>query len=198
MKTETPFNPEESLRFIDRMIKTAQESVEDSSFYYLIWGWAVFIASISHYVLLQMQYEHNYLGWAVLMPLTAVITVIYSRKTNNEQQKVRSYIDELIGYVLIAFIVSLAIVLFFIPKLQINAYPMVMVTYATWLFISGGALKFKPLMIGGVINWLLGAAAFFVNFETQLLLLACAVLLGYIIPGYLLRNKYRSASAVTI
>jgi hypothetical protein len=71
---------------------------------------------------------------------------------------------------------------------------MVMVTYATWLFISGGALKFKPLMAGGIVNWIFAAAGFFVSFQTQVIFLALAVLLGYIIPGHLLRNKYKNAA----
>ena len=67
---------------------------------------------------------------------------------------------------------------------------MVMMVYGFWLFISGGALKFKPLIIGGVINWVLAAFSFFIGFEQQLITLALAVLLGYIIPGHMLKNKF--------
>ena len=44
-------------------------------------------------------------------------------------------------------------------------------------------------MIGGIVNWLLSILAFFVAYEMQLLILALAVLLGYIVPSYLLRKK---------
>ena len=40
------------------------------------------------------------------------------------------------------------------------------------------------------INWILAVASFFAAFDLQLLFLALAVLLGYIIPGYLFRRKY--------
>ena len=76
-------------------------------------------------------------------------------------------------------------------KLQLNTYPMVLMVYGLWLFISGGAIKFKPLIIGGIINWLIGIISFFVPFDLQLLLLAAAVLLGYIIPGYMLKAKFQ-------
>jgi len=65
-----------------------------------------------------------------------------------------------------------------------------MMVYGIWLFISGGTIRFKPLMIGGIINWILAMAAFFVSFDQQLLLLALAVLLGYIIPSYLFKKKF--------
>lgn len=193
MKENPTFNAEESLRLIDRMIKTAQEQVEDSSFYYLIWGWAVLIAAVFNYCMLQMQSPQAFLGWAVLMPLTALITIIYSIKNKKHQPKIKSYVNDLIGYVLTSFIVSLAVVLFHIPLLRIYAYPMIMLTYGSWLFISGGALRFKPLIAGGIMNWVLGVIAFYVSFEMQLLLLSAAVLVGYIIPGHLLRNKFKNS-----
>ena len=74
--------------------------------------------------------------------------------------------------------------------LGLSTYPLVMLIYGIWLFISGGALKFRPLIIGGIVNWLLGITAFFFAFEMQLLILALAVLLGYIIPGHLLKRKF--------
>jgi hypothetical protein len=60
------------------------------------------------------------------------------------------------------------------------------------LFLSGGALKFAPLIVGGIFCWICGAAAFCIEkFCGQniylLLILAAAVLGGYIIPGYMLK-----------
>jgi hypothetical protein len=139
---------------------------------------------------MQINYENSFLPWAILMPLGGIATGIYSYK-HERKQKVRSYVDDVMKYVVIAFVVSLFIVLFSQAKLGLSTYPMVMLTYGTWLFISGGAVKFQPLVIGGIINWILGIAAFYVGFEIQLLLIASAVLLGYIVPGYMLKNRFR-------
>jgi len=49
-------------------------------------------------------------------------------------------------------------------------------------------------LIGGIINWALAVIGFYVGFETQLLLLAAAVMFGYIVPGYMLRSRYNKAS----
>ena len=117
------------------------------------------------------------------------MTILYSARRKREK-KVRTYLDDLMKYVLIAFLVSLCIVLFFQSKLGLATYPMVMMVYGIWLFISGGTIRFVPLMAGGIVNWILGIVAFFVTFDLQLLILALAVLLGYIIPGYMFRKKY--------
>jgi hypothetical protein len=113
-----------------------------------------------------------------------------------KKQRVKSYIDDLMKYVLISFLVSLFTVLFFMNTLGISTYPLVMLIYGIWLFISGGALKFRPLIIGGIVNWLLGITAFFFAFEIQLLILALAVLLGYIIPGHLLKMKFEISKRI--
>lgn len=60
-----------------------------------------------------------------------------------------------------------------------------------WLFVSGGYLRFKPLIIGGICNWIIAIVATYVEFDIQLLLLALAVLVGYIIPGHMLSSHYK-------
>ncbi len=194
MEKEKQLTEQESLAVISRMIKTAQNDIEDNSFYYLIWGWLVFVASTLNYFLMQANYENNFLPWAILMPLGGIITGIYSYK-QEKKQRVKSYVDDVMKYVIIAFLVSLFIVLLSMSKLGLATYPMVMIIYGVWLFISGGAIKFQPLVIGGIVNWALAIAAFFVNFELQLLLLSAAVLLGYIIPGHLLKSRFKKQNS---
>jgi len=196
MEKEKQLTEQESLAVISRMIKTAQSDIEDNSFYYLIWGWLVFVASTLNYLLRQANYENDFLPWAILMPLGGIITAIYSYK-QEKKQRVKSYVDDVMKYVIIAFLVSLFIVLLSMSKLGLATYPMVMIIYGVWLFISGGAIKFQPMVIGGIVNWALAIAAFFVGFELQLLLLAAAVLLGYIIPGHLLKSRFKKQNSLS-
>ena len=63
-----------------------------------------------------------------------------------------------------------------------------------FLFVAGGALRFKALMLGGCINWVIAVVALFVPFEYQILLLSLAVLSGYIIPGYMLKLNYKKGA----
>lgn len=160
MENDKIINSEQGLELIERMIRTAQHEVEDESFYFLLWGWTVFAATVLNFVLLKIDYEYPYIGWMILMPAAGIVTSIYGSR-QEKKVKVKSYIDSLMKYVLVSFLVSLFMVLFFMSKLQLNTYPMVMIVYGFWLFISGGALKFKPLIVGGIINWILAAFSFF-------------------------------------
>jgi hypothetical protein len=190
---EKELTGEESLQIISEMIAAAKTGIRDDGFFYLLWGWLVFSSSISQYILLYgLHSEYNILPWLILMPLGGVVSSIYGRKLKRKK-KVKTFLDQFMGYALIAFLVSLFSVLFLmnVTKSPTVAYPLIMMVYGAWLFISGGALKFKPLMIGGCINWILSIAAMFVDFQWQLLILALAVLLGYIIPGHMLKAGYQ-------
>ena len=189
---EEQLSGEESLRIISEMIHTAKAAIKDNGFFYLLWGWLVFVASLSQYVLLTVLHSpYQDLPWAILMPFGAIVSVIYGRK-QGKSRKVKTYVDHFMGFALVAFLVSLFTVLFFMGLKQSPelAYPLIMMVYGAWLFISGGALKFRPLLIGGGINWALSICSMFVPFQQQLLILALAVLLGYIIPGHMLKANF--------
>jgi hypothetical protein len=197
METETPINEQQGLQIIEEMIQRVKGNLRDNSFMYLLWGWLVLVASLGNYVLqFVIQFDKPWICWAVLMPLGGIISSFYGRK-EAKQEKVKTYVSEFLGYLVIAFLVGLFTVLFFMSFLKENCYPMVMLMYGIWLFVSGGALQFRPLIIGGMINWALAIGAFFVPFQYQLLLLSAAVLLGYIIPGHLLSHQFSSKTGNT-
>lgn len=75
--------------------------------------------------------------------------------------------------------------------------PMILVLYGMPTFLSGVILKFRPLIIGGICCWLLAIVSPFVDNDFQLLLLATGVCAGWIIPGYILRNRFKKNIANT-
>jgi hypothetical protein len=186
----------ESLEIISKMIKSAKQDLEDNSFHYLLWGWLVFLASAIHFVLLELNFTHNYLAWVILMPAGGIISAIYGYR-QEKKQRVKTYTDDVFKYVLISFMVALITVLAFMSKLGEMTYPLVMIIYGIWLFTSGGIIKFRPLIYGGIVNWVIGIISAFITFEFQLMALALAVLLGYIIPGYMLKSKFNNSKLNT-
>ena len=66
--------------------------------------------------------------------------------------------------------------------------------YGSPTFISGVAIRFLPLKIGGIVCWGLAFIAKFTADIYVLLLLALAVLAAWIVPGYLLKAKYKNNS----
>lgn len=178
---------EESFEVINRMINSARSEIQGESFYYLFWGWLVFIASLTHYLLLETGSQYGPFAW-ILMAVGGIYTAIKSAR-DNKKRKVKTYIEQFMKYTVIAFLIALTLSLVMMGKLQINCYPVVMIVYGMFLFISGGALQHRPLIFGGLLNFVLAGFAFYTDFSTQLLILAAAVLGGYIIPGYMLKSQ---------
>jgi len=189
---EKQLNEQESLALIQRMIQSAQKGVGDSGFYFLLWGWLVFVASASCYTFVKLElYEYAWWPWAILMPLGGIASFIYGWKVESKK-KVKTYADGVLDYVAIAFGASLLITLAFLSQSVgwAKTYPVIMMIYGSWLFISGAALKFRPLIIGGIVNWCCAIGGFFIKTEELILLLSFAVLAGYIVPGHLLKAQY--------
>jgi hypothetical protein len=69
-------------------------------------------------------------------------------------------------------------------------YPCFLALYGMPTFLSGVILRFRPLMIGAVVCWLLAIISVAVVSLFQPLFLIPAVVAAWIIPGYLLKKKY--------
>ena len=190
METSEKLTEQQSLQIINDMIAAAKNNVKADAFIFLLWGWLVFVASLGEFIMLLIGIKNP--GWVwLLMPLGAVVTVIYVIKKRHTE-KTKTYTNHFMKYIWIAFTVALFIIIAFsaIPALQIM--PCIIILYGIGLFISGGALQFKPLILGGVFCWLCAIVGFQVQNEYILLVIAAAVLGGYIIPGYLLKQSNKN------
>jgi hypothetical protein len=186
---EKQLTQEESLRIIHEMISAAKNDVKADAFIFLLWGWLVFIASISQFILVKMDSEWNSLPW-MLMPVGGIVTVIYSIR-KGKKDRTKTTVTESLKYTWIAFTVALCIIMFSGSFNSSQLLPSIMVLYGMGLFLSGGALKFTPLIIGGIFCWICAVAGYRMEVLYQLLVIALAVLGGYIIPGYLLKMNNR-------
>ena len=187
---EKSIDANESLLIIQNMISKTQRRYSDDSFYFLMWGWLVFVSSLAHFCLMQLDIEQAPMVW-LLMPLGGIVTVIYSVK-QSKKETIKTYVDTYMNYLWIAMGLAMVFVLSMSFKLGINTYPVLLLIYGIGTFVSGGLISFKPLIIGGIVCFMLSATAFFVSFEIQLLFIAASMLASYIIPGHLLKAKFKN------
>jgi hypothetical protein len=200
MNNDTNFSPEESLLLINSMITKAQNKFAENGYLYLLWGWVVFICGILQFVLLHFfNYKQHYQVWMITW-LVIIYQIFYLRKAE-KQKVVKTYYDEVIGYVWTTFVAAMFLIGFAISKTSSifpNYYqlytPCILVMYGIPVFLSGVLLRFKPLMVGGIGCWLLSIAAssslVTLNYHYQLLFIPVAMLVAWIIPGYIMRKKY--------
>lgn len=183
-------NSEKQLELIVDMINSARKEFSDDSFHYLIWGWAVCIAALAQYVLMQVKYDNIGIVWLIVIPLAIAAQIIFS-VLQKKKEKVRSHMDKVLGYVWMAVGFCIAAVLFSMNVLQEATYPILILLYGIGTFISGGIMKLRPMMIGAACCGVIGMVAFHVPLAYQSLLLSLSLILSYIIPGHMLKNRFR-------
>ena len=195
MENNRQMTSEESLKIIQQMITQAKIDITDNGVGWLLWGSLIFLTCISTYVFIDIGSANIFLGWNIFGILTIVLLVF--DLVRHKKKPVRTYVGDLLKLVDIGFIICLFTVIFSInvavsPNSGFGFFLMI---FAFLMLVKGGALKSRALMIGAAVNWA-GALAIFVNkeFRYDMLIMAGAVLAGYIIPGLLLRNQYRKSN----
>ena len=73
-----------------------------------------------------------------------------------------------------------------------------MMLYGLPTFITGGVFKFKPMIFGGLVCWILAIAALFTSFATAMLFMAVCGLVAWLIPGIILWNRYEKQKAADV
>ncbi len=68
--------------------------------------------------------------------------------------------------------------------------------YGLGTFVSGGILKFKPLIFGGIFSWVIAIVALFIPEIYSLLMVSLSVIVAYLIPGYMLKSRNKNLSHV--
>lgn len=183
---------EKSLELIQQMISQAKNNITDNGLGWLVWGTMIFLSALSTYIFIYTSSDHIFLGWNIFGLITIILLTYDLFKP--KQKKVSTYIDDLlrlvdIGFIISLFITILAINISVIPS---SGFAFFLVIFAFFLLLKGGAVKSRSLMTGAVVNWAGAIAMFFVKeFKYDMLIMAAAVLLGFIIPGLILWLQYR-------
>lgn len=196
---EQNFDPKQSLLLIESMINRAKDKFAEDGSMYLLWGWVVFICSLTQFVLMHFfKYPYHYVVWFASW-IILIYQIVYIRK-KLKRRRVRTYTGYILGYVWLTFVIVIFLLAFLIGRLTEGDYyihisPILLAIYGIPIFLSGIILRFKPLVIGGIGCWILSIAAMLIeNYDYQFLLIPLAMIIAWIIPGYLLRAKYKLQS----
>jgi Flp pilus assembly protein TadB len=185
---------EESLGLINQMIRAARDEHRENGEGWLIWGWLLFAASVLS-VAFSFLRLHHYIGptWTSMLVIGLIIYLLgHVRKQRSK--KVKTYVEDLLDKLGTAFFVSLFLLIAAasLSGSQNFGFGYYYILYAFWMYIHGTAIRFRPLIIGAMVNWTAALAIFLItDFAYDMIVSAVAVLVGYLIPGYMLNAEYK-------
>jgi hypothetical protein len=126
---EKTLTPEESLQIIHKSISNSRKNLREGSFYCLLWGWALILASLANYFLIRHlisleRYDDimlmSMVAWDVFIIAAMIIQFIYQahpRKT----ERVVTHLDRYITIVWITAGLLMGLMAFL--SLKLDAYP---------------------------------------------------------------------------
>ncbi|MEJ8816692.1 hypothetical protein [Lacibacter sp. H407] len=184
----------DSLQLIESMINKAQNRFSENGHLYLLWGWVVLVCSITSFIAIYFYGNGKSLMyvWMLTIP-TVIYQMIYLARVK-KNTNVRTYTDEINSYVWLVFVIMGFLVGIIVGRSgQPQLFnPLVLMLYGMPTFLSGVILKFKPLRIGAICCWVLALVSVLIPYQFSFLLLALAVITTWIVPGYLLRSRFKT------
>jgi hypothetical protein len=194
---EKEFTPEESLQMISQIINRTRRNIKVASFYFILWGWVMVFAAlacffvITYFVSIQ-QYKYINLGawlaWIIPVLVGSIISATHQRKME-KIDLVKSEIGNIIKMLWYSNGIAIIIGCYISYKLNFYPAPLIFIIIGMSTFMTGYIIKFKPLIVGGVVFWLAGLISVFIQSDYQLILTAFCIAAGYLVPGYMLKNS---------
>jgi hypothetical protein len=168
---------------------------------FIAWGWIWFIGYLSEYIVGSLQFSFQLEQFKHVLSISLPVlgfgfTALYIywlykiEFTANYRLVIIVWLSVLVAQILINLI-QFNILHKIIFQLQ---HPIFMLALASGIVITGFILKYKLILIGGIIFAGLAFLSSYFNLHEQLLIEAIAWLVAFIIPGHILASTHEKPS----
>lgn len=189
MEQQDQLTSEESLQLINEMIKKAKKSYVSKGIASIVWGILIMICSLLTWAQLQFKFILGFDVW--LLALVAVAPQVFFSIKERRQKNFVAHDEVIMRYLWSAFGICIFILVFYTNRYSdINTTSLYMMLYGIPTFITGGIFKFKPMIFGGLICWILSVISLFTSLTVNMLFIASCGLFAWLIPGIILWNSY--------
>jgi hypothetical protein len=192
------FSPDEQLKVIQDMIEKTKKETAENGWSLIMWGWLLIGSCFSAYLLYWKElYELAWLPWAVLMPLGGLVHLIVGIK-KRKIKNVKTYAERAIGWVWIAcgwamFFIGFVAVPSGILKSYDSITPMECLIAGIGAMITAKIIDWNPMFYLSLLWFVAVILMIFVDTNYHLLIMAITIIPAYLVPGYVLRYKYKKA-----
>ncbi len=190
MPQKQELSEQESLRIISEMILKARNEFYETGVSALLWGSIITFCSM--YSFASFYYPLPLTNYVWFLPLFAIIPQIIISINESKNRKFKTHADAAMGGIWISFGIAILLVsLLYSSKFDIPSIStLFLILYGIPTFTTGFARSFMPMIIGGIICWILAIISMYVSFPASFLLTAIAAIVAWLIPGFILRRTY--------
>lgn len=186
---DKPLSPQESLLLIQKFISGTRSNIKRSAFGFIFWGILIAVASFGNYLLmLVLKPETAGLIWPVLTIGGFIVTMIYY-SANSKRDGAVSAFGHFFKWLFLCGGITYFLFVFLSLELNISPTPFMLGLTALLITVAGLAMRFKPMIFGGILFFAVSITSVFVTPLNQLLLVGISFIIGYLVPGILLVRK---------
>ena len=171
---------EEQIEIISKVINSTKENLKPLSVNFIFWGSLIVVMSLIHYSIprfIQYTEYSSLLFWTILPMLGMLFTIVYNIKIR-KVLGYETYLNRVIKIIWGIFNLSwLVMVVTSLLNGINNPVPEILFLLSTTLITTGIIIKFKPILIGGILLMLF---TIYINF---LIVNIIGVSLGMLLPG---------------
>lgn len=209
MEEEKKLSEKESLDLITSMITKAKESFHDTGWGPIMWGTVIVFCSLFTWAKVHFGFSFPFNVW--WLTVVAIVPQVLISTRENRNRGARSYNDIAMDYIWIGFGICMFLLSFTNGAIQADmnktfsvqgtgfsepgqfmfnySSALFMILYGLPTFATGGIMRFRPMLLGGIICWVCAVVSLFTPAKTDLLLMAAAALFAWLIPGILINRK---------
>ncbi len=187
-------NETQSFLIIKEMIQVSRNKLKKDGILFILWGWILFINYFFLNYLPDVLVTTNQI-MKIVRPLRVILPILGILYSINyilqQRKKVQTYIGISLRYIWISLFLCLSLV----NMIQFNVlhsinfelqHPIFMVFIAFAVTITGGILRYRLIIIGGIVFAALAYTASYFKLQEQLLIESIAWVIAFIIPGHIL------------
>lgn len=223
---EKQLSEKESLQLIEEMISKAKHSYHENGTSAILWGSIVALCGFVMFAELFFHFYIGFDIW--LLTLAAFIPQVFISLRERRNRKVISHTEAAMNTIWVVFTISMfALVFYFnvVPgatdrflahegtKIFIatadgkthsfhydvpSAGSLLMLLYAIPTFATGLAYKFRPMIYASVLCYIFFIISCFTPTAYDMLLNGFAGIFNWLIPGLILRRKFKKEKAVDV
>ena len=193
------FDERQSLQLIKEMIEVSQTKLKSDGILFIIWGWLMLLSNMASFIEQKttILYPFNIILDYSGIALGAIVLAYSIYYLVNQSKKIKTYIDISLRYIWISMFCCLVLINLILNNVlhQINfelQHPLFMVIVAFATVATGGILRYKLILFGGLFFGIMALISSYLALPEQFLLESVAWIFAFIVPGHYLYAKRKN------
>ncbi len=188
----------EDIQLIRDMIEKTKEKAAESWKFFSVWGILVIAGIIGNYTLVYFKkFNAIWINWIVFMLIGVFLSIFYISK-KEKTSGTRTYAQIAIGHLSFACGIAFMLAGFVFPMLKLYSYEdipvIISMIVGILLFVIGGIYEWNLLKWSALLWWLGSVGMIFIHWHYRALACVPLIILGYLVPGFILRSQYKKES----